>query len=222
MLTRFLRHLPVSVITFLTEVFNAVRGREYFLPPRKHARVLPTLKPWKDPTLPSSYRIVRLFETVSKFCEKILLTRVIGEINRCSLLHDKHFGFQPRHSTKPQLEGLFERIKRNFDERRLTGAVSLNVAKAFNTVKFKCLHYKLTVLNFPSSPVKTIPLYLACRKSATSTRSAMRAGLTQSGLVYPALFLVYVNDVATLSRQRSTRSAPQSVACCRLPGEFSR
>jgi hypothetical protein len=33
-----------------------------------------------------------------------------------------------------QLACLVERINRNFDDRRLTGAVFLNVAKAFDTV----------------------------------------------------------------------------------------
>jgi hypothetical protein len=43
-----------------------------------------------------------------------------------------------------------ERVNRNLDERRLTSAVFLVVAKAFYTVWVKGLLYKLTVLNFPS------------------------------------------------------------------------
>jgi hypothetical protein len=72
------------------------------------------------------------------------------------LLRDEQFGFRPRHSTTLQLADLVERVNRNFDERRLTGAVFLDVAKAFDTVWVKGLLYKLTVLNFPFYMVETI------------------------------------------------------------------
>jgi hypothetical protein len=87
------------------------------------------------------------------------------------------------------------------DERRLTGAVFLDVAKAFDTVWVKGLLYKLTILNFPSYLVKTLPSYLHSRtfqssfNSATSTRRNIRAGVAQGGLVSLLLFSLYVNDM---------------------------
>jgi hypothetical protein len=83
------------------------------------------------------------------------------------LLRDEQFGFRSRHSTTIQLARLVERVNRNFDERRLTGAVFLDVAKAFDTVWVKGLLYKLTVLTFPSYLVKTISSYLDCRTFQT-------------------------------------------------------
>jgi hypothetical protein len=47
------------------------------------------------------------------------------------LLRDEQFGFRPRHSTSLKLTPLVERVSRNFGEKRLTGAVFLDVAKAF-------------------------------------------------------------------------------------------
>jgi hypothetical protein len=49
-----------------------------------------------------------------------------------------------------QLARVVERIARNLGEKRLTGAVFLDVAKAFDTVWIDGLLYKLTLLNFPS------------------------------------------------------------------------
>jgi hypothetical protein len=65
-------------------------------------------------------------------------------------MRDEQFGFRPRHSTSLQLARLVERITRNFGEKRLTGAVFLDVAKAFDTVGIDGLFYKLKFLNFPS------------------------------------------------------------------------
>jgi hypothetical protein len=163
------------------------------------------LKPGKGPTLPYSYRPVSLLDTVGKLFEEILLARVVREMNERGLLHDEQFGFRPRHSTTLQLAHLVERVNRNFDERRLTGAVFLDVAKAFDTVRVKGLLYKLTVLNFPSCQVKTISSYLDCRtfqtsfQSATSTCRGMRAGVAQGGLVSSVLFSLFVNDIPTPS-----------------------
>jgi hypothetical protein len=67
-------------------------------------------------------------------------------------------------------------VTRNFGEKRLTGAVFLDVAKAFDTVWVDGLLFKLTALNFPSCMVKTISSYLHNRtfevsfQTATSTR----------------------------------------------------
>ena len=59
-----------------------------------------------------------------------------------------------------QLVRLVERITRNFGEKRLTGAVFLDLAKAFDTVWIDGLLYKLTLLNFPSYMVHTVLTYL--------------------------------------------------------------
>ena len=75
-------------------------------------------------------------------------------------MRNEQFGFRPKHSTSLQLASLVERVARNFYEKRLTGAVFLDVAKAFDTVLVDGLLYKLTILSFPSYLVKTISSYL--------------------------------------------------------------
>jgi len=64
-------------------------------------------------------------------------------------MSDENFGFRPKHSTALQLVRLVERVSRNCDEKRLTAAVFLDVAKASDTVWVDGLLYKLTILNFP-------------------------------------------------------------------------
>jgi hypothetical protein len=50
------------------------------------------------------------------------------------MMRDEQFEFRPRHSTFLQLACLVERNARNFGEKKLTGAVFLDVVKAFDTV----------------------------------------------------------------------------------------
>jgi len=49
-------------------------------------------------------------------------------------MRDEQFRFRYRHSTSMQLACLIEKITRNFGEKRLTGAVFLDMAKAFEIV----------------------------------------------------------------------------------------
>jgi hypothetical protein len=106
---------------------------------------------------------------VGKLFEKILLTRVFREANEGGLLRDEQFGFRSRHSMALQLARLVERVNRNFDERRLTGAVFLHVTKAFGTVWVEGLLYKLTILNFPSYLVKTF-IFITARSKRPSNQ----------------------------------------------------
>jgi hypothetical protein len=63
------------------------------------ARVISLLKPGKDSVLPLSYRLISLLDTVGKIFEKILLPRIMVEINSGCLLRTL------------QLARLVERVK---------------------------------------------------------------------------------------------------------------
>jgi hypothetical protein len=97
-------------------------------------------------------------------------------------------------------------VTKNFGEKRPTGAIFLDVAKAFDTVWDDGLFFKLTALNFPSYLVEIISSYLHNRTveaaflTATSTRRFMCVGVAQGELVSPVLFRLYVNDMPVPSR----------------------
>jgi hypothetical protein len=104
-----------------------------------------------------------------------------------------------------QLARLVERITRNFGEKRLTGAVFIDVAKVFDTVWIDGLLYKLPLLNFPSYIVHKIASYLWVRtfeasfQTATLNRRGMQAGVAQGGLISSVFFSLYVNDMSSPS-----------------------
>jgi hypothetical protein len=203
---RALKHLPQRMIFLLVALLNAILRTQYFPPVWKHARVISILKLEKDPALPSFYRPISLPDTIDKVFEKILLTRILSEVNERGLLRDEQFGFRPKYSISLQLARLFERVSRIFGEKRLTGAVFLDVAKAFGTVWVDALAFKLIALKFPSYLVKTIRSYLRSRtfeasfQASTSSHRHMLAGVEQGELISPVLFSLYVNDIPVPSR----------------------
>jgi hypothetical protein len=73
-------------------------------------------------------------DNIGKLFEKILLARNLHELSERGMMSDEQFVFRPNHSTSLQLARFVERTTRKFGEKSLTGAVFLNVAKAFDTV----------------------------------------------------------------------------------------
>jgi len=200
---RALKHLPQRAVSVLVQIFKAILLIHHFPTAWEHPRVIYTriLKLGKDPALPSSYRPISLLDTIGEQFEKILLARILHEASERGLIRDEQLGFRPGHSASLQLACLVERITRNFGEKRLTGAVFLDLAKASDTVWIDGLLYKLTLLNFPSYIVHTNSSYLRGRtfeasfQTATSSHRGIRAGVAQGGLISPVLFSLYVNDM---------------------------
>jgi hypothetical protein len=151
---RALKHIPQRAINLVVALFNPALLAQYFQPVWKHARVISIPKHGKDPSLPSSYRPISLLNRIGKLFEKILLSRILGEVSGCGLLCDEQFGFSPKHSTNLQLARLVDRVIRNFGEKRLTGAICLDVAKAFDAVCVDGLLFKLSALNSPPTLLK--------------------------------------------------------------------
>jgi len=81
---RALKHLSQRAVL----IFNAILVTHHFPTVWKHAQVISILKPGKDPTLPSSYRPVSLLDTIGKLFEKILLSRILHEVNVRGLLRN--------------------------------------------------------------------------------------------------------------------------------------
>jgi hypothetical protein len=180
---RALKRHPKQVESLPVQEFKAVLRTHHFPSEWKDARVISILKPGKDPAHPSSYRPIRLLDTIGKLFEKILLTRILNDVGECGLLRIEHFGFRHGQSTTLHLARLVDRITRSFCVKGLTGTVFLDVVKAFDTVWIDELLYKVTVLNPPNYLVHTTSSFLEGRKfetsfmTATSSRRVMRAGV---------------------------------------------
>jgi hypothetical protein len=153
---RALKHFPQRAVSLLAMIFIAVLTH-HFPTVRKHTRMISILKTVKDLALPSSYRPSSILDTIGKLFEKILLARILHEVNEGGLMRDEQF--RPRRSTSLQLAHLVERMTRNLGEKMRTVAVFLDVAKAFDTVWIDDLLYKLALLNFPSYIVHTSHIF---------------------------------------------------------------
>ena len=85
----------------------------------------------------------------------------------------------------------------NVDSGRLTGAVFLDLSKAFDTVDHNLLLYKLKSVGLSDDTVNWFQTYLTNRKQRTSVgdilsvAALLTVGIPQGSILGPLLFLIY-------------------------------
>ncbi|GBN97930.1 putative RNA-directed DNA polymerase from transposon X-element, partial [Araneus ventricosus] len=171
----------------------------YFPNVWKSPIVVPILKPGKLPYDPGNYRPISLLSALSKIAESVLLKKIIEATE--GKLTPFQFGCRKQLSTVQQLLRLTETVKEGMDEGWDTGAVFLDIAKAFDRVWTDGLLYKLIMMRIPGGLVRLMATYLRGRRFAVrvgsdlSSERATDAGVAQESKIGPILFNIYVNDI---------------------------
>ncbi|KFM76701.1 RNA-directed DNA polymerase from mobile element jockey, partial [Stegodyphus mimosarum] len=96
---------------------------------------------------------------------------------------------------------IFKLYTDGFNWKFPTGAIFLDIAKAFDSVWHRGLIYKLIKLNFPDHGIRLIVSYLQDRSFAVkignsvSTRRNIFAGVPQGSVLSPYLYNIYTCDI---------------------------
>ena len=106
----------------------------YFPKKSKNAKVIPILKPDKNPAQASSYRPISLLSSISKLFERIILNRMMSHINENPIFADEQFGFWLGLPTTHQFLRVTNFIRSNKSEGYSTGAALLDIKKKHMTV----------------------------------------------------------------------------------------
>ncbi|GBO03959.1 putative RNA-directed DNA polymerase from transposon BS [Araneus ventricosus] len=117
------------------------------------------------------------------------------------ILCPEQFGFRKSLTTTHQLLRVVEYITSGFEKGESTGAVFLDVQKAFDTVWIQGLIHKFIRCKTPPHLLQLLKSYLEERKFAVkignsiSEAKIMRAAIPQGGKIFPILNSLYVNDI---------------------------
>lgn len=195
-----LKKLPLQAIVLLTKTINGCIKIGYFPTAFKCAKVLPIPKPGKDPKLPTSYRPISLLSSLGKVLERVILARLNAFTERENVLASEQFGFRPEHSTVHQVKRVTNIINTNKARRLSTGALFLDIEKAFDSIWHRGLIYKLNSFGSPTYLTKLISSFVSNRKffvtvsgSPSSTRD-IAAGVPQGSVLSPTLYSLFISD----------------------------
>jgi hypothetical protein len=129
------------------------------------------------------------------------LTRLVKATDENSTIPDEQFGCRPKHSTVDQLINVTEFIVNGFGQKQSTGAIFLDVAKAFDTDWHDGLVYKLHAAGVPLAMVRLLNSFLNRRVfhakigQVLSTQREIQAGVTQGSVLSPTLYAIFTADI---------------------------
>ena len=124
-----------------------------------------------------------------------------------ALFYDSQYGFRKYHSTELAVLELVYRIHKEIDENKIQFSVFLDLSKAFNTLDHDILLHELQYYGITGTALDLFRSYLTERyqyvdyNGASSSMTLLTTGVPQGSILGPLLFIIYMNDIHTVSKK---------------------
>ena len=147
-----------------------------------------------------NYRPISILPVLSKVIERVVHEQLYNYLEENKLLSDKQFGFRRRSSTQHAVTHFSDYIRRNMDKGNITGAVFVDLHKAFDTVDHAGL-LKLKHYGVEHRELSWFESCLSNRKQFVSydgTESecqTITCGVPQESILGPLLIIILINDI---------------------------
>ena len=146
-------------------------------------------------------RPISVLPVLSKVFERVVYKQVYCYLQEHELLSQRQFGFRNKSSTQHAVTLFSDFIRQGMDRGLLTGAVFVDLSKAYDTVDHSRVLSKLPLYGINREELQWFESYLFDRKQfvqfdgAKSETQSVSCGVPQGSILGPPLFILLINDI---------------------------
>ena len=154
-----------------------------------------------DKSRSDNYRPISVLNVLSKVVEKLAHLQLANYLESNNLLCPYQYGFRSHRSTQNAVTEFVDSIRINMDNGMATGAIFMDLQKAFDSVHHGCLLQKLPLYGVKCMELERITDYLFQRSQlvrigdTTSDVLNITHGVPQGSIFGPLLFIILINDI---------------------------
>ena len=147
----------------LTHVINLSLSTGIVPNELKAARVNPVFKTGETHKF-DNYRPISILPVISKIFEKCVHNQLMNYLESNKLLSSKQFGFRRKRSTELATAYFIDKIRHAVDKGEYTGAIYVDLSKAFDTISHAMIVNKLPQFGITGVAQQWIASYLFARQ----------------------------------------------------------
>ena len=172
----------------------------------KLSKVKPLFKSGNTQNI-DNYRPISILSSISKILEKCVHSQVLKYLENNSMISSKQFGFRQQRSTELAATLFVDSIRKNMDNGLYTGAIYIDLSKAFDTIGHASILNKLPEYGIEGNELSWFTNYLFERKQCVylndtfSKVNPVFCGVPQGSILGPLLFILHFNDIAKSVRK---------------------